>query len=321
VTRLFALVAATLVTAVSLPAMARYPDHPVTIVVPTSPGGTSDLMGRLAGQYLTQALGQTFIVENRAGAGNTVGAGVVARSAPDGYTLLLADASNAISQSVYSHLPYDTGTAFTHVASISRTPYVLVANPKLGVTDMKGLIALAKTHPGKLTYASSGVGTASHLAGALFAMRAKIDMVHVPYKGGGPALSGVLSDQTDMLFIAAPSAVPLVAAKQLTAILSTDAAGRAPGLGGIPTAREQGLQDYSVIEWFGLSAAKGTPADVVQILNREINKMLAQPEVKKKLSAQGMEPAPMTAQAYSDFFNRDIKRWSGVVKAANAHVD
>jgi tripartite-type tricarboxylate transporter receptor subunit TctC len=321
VTRLFALIAATVVSAISLPALAQYPEHPVTIVVPTSPGGTSDLMGRLAGQYLTQALGQTFIVENRAGAGNTVGAGVVARAAPDGYTLLLGDASNAISQSVYSNLPYNTGTAFTHVAAMSRTPYVLVVNPKLGVTDMKGLIALAKAHPGKLTYASSGVGTASHLAGALFAMRAGINMVHVPYKGGGPALSGVLSDQTDMLFIAAPSAVPLVAAKQLTAILSTDAAGRAPGLEGIPTAREQGLQDYSVIEWFGLSSAKGTPANVVQILNKAINKMLADPEVKKKLAQQGMEPMPMTAQGYADFFNNDIKRWSGVVKAANAHVD
>jgi tripartite-type tricarboxylate transporter receptor subunit TctC len=186
---------------------------------------------------------------------------------------------------------------------------------------MKGLIALAKAHPGKLTYASSGVGTASHLAGALFAMQAKIDMVHVPYKGGGPALSGVLSEQTDMLFIAAPSSVPLVASKQLVAILSTDAAGRAPGLGDIPTAREQGLPDYSVIEWFGLSAAKGTPADVVQILNKTVNKMLADPDVKKKLAAQGMEPMPMTPQAYAEFFNKDIKRWAGVVKAANAHVE
>jgi tripartite-type tricarboxylate transporter receptor subunit TctC len=297
-----------------------YPLHPVKIIIPSAPGGASDLSGRIVAQYLTTALGQAFVAEDHPGAGNTLGAGLVAHSAPDGYTLLLADTSHAIAQSVYRHLPYDSNTAFTHVAMIARTPYLLVANPKLGVTDLKGLIALAKAHPGKLTYGSAGVGTGSHLAAELLALHANVDIRHIPYKAGGPALNGVLTGQVDMMFIAAPAAMGMVEAHQLVPIVQTDTE-RLPALADVPTGKEAGVPDLLIPEWFALSAPAGTPDSVVKMLNREVNKMLAQPDVQQQLARQALMASPMTSRAYADIFNSDIKRYSGVVKAAHAYID
>lgn len=312
---------AALLIGVGLPALAQdYPAHTVKIIVPSAPGGASDLSGRIVAQYLTTALGQAFVAEDHPGAGNTLGAGLVAHAPPDGYTLLLADTSHAIAQNVYRHLPYDTNTAFTHVAMIARTPYLLVANPKLGVTDMKGLIALAKERPGKLTYGSAGVGTGSHLAGELLSLSAKIDIRHIPYKAGGPALNGVLTGQVDMMFIAAPAAMGMVKAHQLVPIVQTDTT-RLPALSDVPTGKEAGLPELLIPEWFALSAPAGTPDNVVKVLNQEVNKMLAQPKIQQELANEALMATPLTPKAYADLFNGDIKRYRSVVKAANAYID
>jgi tripartite-type tricarboxylate transporter receptor subunit TctC len=316
------LIAAVMMCVICGPLAAQtYPSKPVTIVIPSAPGGTSDLSGRIVSQYLTQELGKPFIADDHPGAGNTIGAAFVAHSAPDGYTLLITDGSHAISQSVYRHLPYDTATAFTHVALIARTSYVLVVNPRLGVKDLKGLVALAKEHPGKLTYSSAGQGTGSHLAMAMLARQTGMDLVHVPYKAGGPALTDVLTGQIDMTFVTAPASLALVQSGKLIAILSSDAAGRTPGLPNVPTAKEAGVADYSVPTYFGLTAPRGTPKAVVERLNRAINKMLAQPEVRAKFAAQGLTDTPMSAEGYAKLFNDDMQRWSSVVKAMNVHID
>jgi tripartite-type tricarboxylate transporter receptor subunit TctC len=300
---------------------AKYPDHPVTIIVPIAAGGTDDLIARMAAQHLSQALGQGFIADNRPGGGNTIGGGMVARAAPDGYTLLLTDVSNTISESLHKHLSYDSASAFKQVSLLATTPYILVVNPQLGVKDVKGLIALAKAHPGKLTYASAGVGTGSHLAGALFAMQADIDVTHVPYKGGGPALNDLLGNHVDMLFVAAPSAISLVKSGRLLALMSSDANQRSAAYPDTPTSREAGLKDYSVYDWFGLSAPKGTPQPVVRALNAELNKMLALPDVKAKFAEQALVPTPMSPDAFEAFYQKDIKLWAKVVEASHTPTD
>lgn len=300
----------------TLGATIDYPNRPVRIVVPVAAGGTTDLAARIIGQKLNEQFRQPVIADNRPGAGHTLGADIVARAAPDGYTLLLFNVNHTLSSSLYKKLPYDTNKAFAHITPIIKAPYVLVTHPGVKASSVTQLIALAKSRPGKLNYASGGVGTGVHLAGALFASMAGIDMVHVAYKGAGPALTEVIGGQVEMIFAALPTALPHVKSGKVTAIGITDASGRAPALPAVPTVAESGLPGYDVVSWFGLSAPAGTPAAIINKLNAAVRDSLAMPDVRQRLDAAGATPWSTSSAAFSDFVAGEIKRWGEVIRAS-----
>jgi len=297
-------------------ATTSYPDRPVRIVVPVAAGGTTDLAARIIGQKLNEQLRQPFITDNRPGAGHTLGADIVARAAPDGYTLLLFNVNHTLSSSLYKKLPYDTEKAFAHITPILKASYILVVHPGVKASSVAQLIALAKSRPGKLNYASGGVGTGVHLAGALFASMAGIDMVHVAYKGAGPALSEVMGGQVEMIFAALPTALPHVKSGKVTAIGLTDAGGRNPALPAVSTIAESGLPGYDVVSWFGLSAPAGTPSAIINNLNASVSEALALPDVRQRLDAAGAVPWSTSSATFTTFVASEIKRWGGVIRAS-----
>ena len=307
-------------------AQTAWPTKPVKIVVSFAPGGTTDILARAVAPELSKAFGQTFVVENRAGAGGNVGADIVAKSPADGYTLLMGTVgTHAINKSLYSKMPYDPQKDFAPITLVAGVPNVMVMNTetaaRLGINTVPDFIKFARANPGKLNMASSGNGTSIHLAGELFKSMTGVFMTHIPYTGSGPAMMGMVSGQVDVMFDNLPSAMPQIKGGKLKAfaVTSSQRSGAMPEL---PTVEEAGqLKGFEASSWFGLLAPAGTPADVVNRLQQETAKALNSPAMKEKLLAQGAIPSGNTPAEFAKLIEAEIKKWAPVVKASGAKVD
>jgi tripartite-type tricarboxylate transporter receptor subunit TctC len=304
----------------SLAAAQSYPTRPVRIVIPLSPGGTTDVPGRIVAQKLSETLGQQFFVENRAGAGGTIGADFVAKSRADGYTLLLTASPFVITPHVYKKMPYDALADFTPVIRIASGPYVLVVHPSLGVNSVRELIAAAKKQSGKIDFATSGNGSAQHLVTELFMHMTGIKLNHVPYKGSGPAQQDLMSGIVKVSFVGTPIAIPHVKSGRLKA-LGVSAAMRSPEMPDVPTIAEAGVPGYEALVWIGMLAPAGTPHEIVAKLNAEIGKLVRTDEVKKLLAPTGMEPTPDTPEQFGAHLKADYDKWGKVVRDSGATVN
>jgi tripartite-type tricarboxylate transporter receptor subunit TctC len=311
------------VLALSLVAAAAaqtYPSRPVRIVIPLSPGGTTDVPGRIIAQKLSETLGQQFFVENRAGAGGTIGSDFVAKSKPDGYTLLLTASPFVIAPHVYKKMPYDALADFAPVVRIASGPYVLVVHPSLGVNSVKELIAAAKKEPGKIDFASSGNGSAQHLVSELFMYMAGIKLNHVPYKGSGPAQQDLMSGVIKVSFVGTPIAIPHMKSGRLKA-LGVSTAKRSPEMPDVPTVAEAGVPGYEALVWIGLLAPAGTPREIIVKLNRDIARLVRTDEVRKLIGPTGMEPDPDTPEQFTAYVKADYDKWGKVVRDSGATVN
>jgi len=308
--------------AANVHAQAPYPNHPVRIVVPFPAGGTTDILARATAQKLTETLGQPFVVENRPGAAGNIGAEIVAKSPPDGYTMLMGTVgTHAINASLYEKMPYDHVKDFVPVVLVAGVPNVLVVHPSVPAKSVQELIAYAKANPGKLNFASSGSGTSIHLSGELFKTMTGVSMQHVPYKGSAPALADLTGGQVQLMFDNLPSALPLIKAGKLRALAVTSLA-RASALPDVPTVAESGLPGFEASSWFGLLAPGGTPKDVITKVNAEVAKWLATPEAKEKLAAQGAIVASgLTPDDFTRHIASETTKWQKVVKDSGAKVE
>ena len=297
-----------------------YPNKPIKFVVGFAPGGATDVVGRLMAKKIGDALGQPIIIENRAGGSSNIGAEAVARAAPDGYTFYVCAITSAINVSLFPKLPFDFAKDFEPVALFASVPNILVVHPSVQAKTLKELIELARAQPGKLSYASSGSGTSIHLCGELFKMLAKVDLVHIPYKGSGPAMVDMVGGQVQVMFDNMPSALPHVKAGKLRALAVTSAQ-RSLSAPDVPTMGEAGLAGFDVQSWFGLVAPKGTPKDIIARLNTESVKALGTTDIKERFMDLGAVPGPMSSEAFGDFIRSEITRWSEVVKASGAKVE
>lgn len=298
-----------------------YPARPVRIVVPLSPGGFADTPARMLAPRLSEQLGRQFFVENKPGAGGTIGADFVAKSQPDGYTLLLTGTPHVISAHLYKKMPYDTLKDFTHIALIASGPYALVVNPqKLAVASVRELIAAAKAEPGKIDFASSGNGSAQHLVGALFNSMAGIDLNHVPYKGSGPAMQDLIAGQVGVSFAGVPNVLGHVKSGRLR-VLGVTTSTRWSELPEVPTLAEAGVAGYEATLWLNLSGPAGMPGDIVQRLNAEIAKALRDPELQGNFRAAGVEATSMGPQELNAFMRAEYEKWGRVVRDTGATVN
>ena len=297
-----------------------YPSRPVRVVIPLGVGGTTDVPGRIIAQRLTESLGQTFYVENKPGAGGTIGADFVAKSKPDGYTLLLTATPHVITANIYKNLPYNALSDFAPVIRIAAGPYVLAVHPSLGVNSVRELIELAKAHPGTIDYASSGNGSAQHLVGALFAYMAGIQLTHVPYKGSSQAQQDLVAGVVKVGFPGMPIVIPHMKSGRLKALAVTTAQ-RSPHLPGVPTIAEAGVPGYEALVWVGLLAPAGTPPEVIAKLNAEIKKLLRVPEVEQLLAASGVDPAPTTPEEFGSYLKSEFEKWGKVVRESGATIN
>jgi len=305
-----------------------WPSKPVRIIVPFAPGGTTDILARAIAPELTKAFGQSFFVENKAGAGGNMGAEVVSKSAGDGYTLLMGTVgTHGINRALYDKLPYDPIKDFIPITLVAGVPNVMVVNAdkakERNINNVADFIAYAKAHPGQLNMASSGNGTSIHLAGELFKSMSGTFMVHFPYKGSGPALLDLMGGSTDVMFDNLPSAMPLIKSGKLKALAVTSAQ-RSGALPDLPTIEQAGgptLKGYEASSWFGLLAPAGTPMDVVNRIQQEVSKSLNTPAIKEKLLAQGAIPGGNTSAEFAKFIDAEHKKWAQVVKASGAKVD
>jgi tripartite-type tricarboxylate transporter receptor subunit TctC len=293
-----------------------YPAKPVRLVLPFPPGGGTDVVGRLLAQKLGQALGQQLIVDNRAGAGGRIGTDLVAKSPPDGYTLLLATSSvMGTGPALYKKLPFDMPKDFAPVSLVAYTAYVLVTHPSVPAKSVKELVALAKSKPGRLTYASSGAGGAAHLSGELFSSMAGVKMIHVAYKGSSPGMFSVVSGETDLMFNNALPALPQVKNGRLRA-LGVTTPQRSAVLPEVPTIAESGLKGFEVQQNYGVLAPAGTPREIVTRLNQEIGKVMRTEDAKSKLLADGSEAKVSTPEELEKMIVAEIAKWSKVIKQA-----
>jgi tripartite-type tricarboxylate transporter receptor subunit TctC len=291
-----------------------YPVKPVRIVVPLAPGGSTDVLARLIGAKLAELWAQPVIVENRAGGGTTIGAELVARSAPDGYTLLMVTSAFAVNFSLFQKVPYKFSD-FVPLSDVAQTPNVLAVHPSVPARSVKELIALLRARPGELTYSSGGVGGSTHLAGELFKLLAKVDMVHVPYKGGSPAVTDLVGGQVTMTFANLTTILPFAKAGRLRALAVTSGK-RSSALPDLPTMAEAGVPSFEAATWNGLLAPAATPKEIVARLNADIVKVLKMPETRDKLAANALEPIGDSSDAFGTHIAAEIERWAKVVKAA-----
>jgi tripartite-type tricarboxylate transporter receptor subunit TctC len=298
-----------------------YPSRPIRLIVPNPPGGGVDILARSIGQPLAERLGQAVVVENRAGAGGTIGLAAVAKAPPDGYTLGMGvDATLAIAPAVYRSLPYDPVTDFAPVTLIATVPLVLTVNPSLPVQSVKDLIALAKARPGKMDYSSGGNATPPHLAGEVFNSMAGVKLNHVPYKGGPPAITAVVAGEVSLMFANMLPGLPHIHSGRLRAIAVTSER-RTPVLPDVPTIAESGLPGYDISQWYGFVAPAGTPAAVVTRLYREIRQVLDLPDVSARLKAEGAEISATSPDEFSTFIRAQITRWQKAVKESGTRMD
>ena len=310
------LLAAALIAVSPFVAAQDYPVRPIRMVVPFAPGGGSYISGRILAEGLHQALGQNVVVDNRAGAGSTIGADIVSKASPDGYTLLLGNISMAFNAALYKKLPYDTLRDFTPVSLVVEQPNIIVAHPSLPAKTLKEFIALARSTPGKLAYGSAGVGSGTHLAMEMLLLTLKIDMVHVPYKGTGPALTALLGNEISVFLSTFASALPHVKSGRLHTFGVTSAK-RASALPGVPTVAEAGVPGFEYSTWYGLLVPGGTPHTIVEKLNKATVGLLNSPEIRQRYLTQGMEPIPSTSADYAARLKSEMEKWAKVVHAAN----
>lgn len=304
------------------PALAAdaWPVKPIRIIVPFPPGGIADVMARVLAQKFTDSWGQPAVVDNRTGAGGNIGADAVAKSTPDGYTLVMGSiGTHSVNMSLFSKMPYDTVKDFAPVALVVETDGLLVLHPSVPVKSVKDLIALAKAKPGQLAYASAGNGTAGHLSGELFKMLAKVDLLHIPYKGNVPALTDVVGGQTSMLFATMPTAMPLARAGKLHALAVTGKQ-RNNAAPEIPAIAET-LPGFEVMNWVGIFAPAGTPGEIVTKLNVEIMRVVKLPEVQSRLVTEGAASRPNTPSEFAAFQKAEIAKWAKVIKEAGLKAD
>ena len=298
-----------------------YPTKPIKIIVPYAPGGTSDILARTLGQKLSEAWGQQVIVDNKPGANGNIGADMVAKAAPDGYTVLLADiGSLAISPSVYLTLPFDPAKDFSPVGMVAYSPHILVVHPSVKANNVKELIEYAKVNPGKMNYATSGVGGAPHLAGVEFAQRSGVNWIYIPYKGGAQAIADIAAGQANVMFNGMLATYPQVKSGNLK-ILAVSGAARVASIPDVPTVAESGLPGFETGSWQGVLAPAGTPADVVAKLNAELIRILNSVDVKERLAAQGAEARTNTPEAFGAFIVKEKARWAKVIKDAGIKIE
>lgn len=297
-----------------------YPNKPIKFVVGFAPGGATDVVGRLMAKKIGDALGQPIIIENKAGASSNIGAEAVVRAAPDGYTFYVCAITSAINVSLFPKLAFDFAKDFEPVALFANVPNILVVHPSVPAKTVQELIDLARAQPGKLSYASSGAGTSIHLSGELFKMLAKVDLLHIPYKGSAPAMIDMVGGQVQVMFDNMPSALPHVKAGKLRALAVTSAQ-RSPSASDIPTMVEAGVAGFDVQSWFGLVAPKGTPKDIITRVNAEAVKALATTDIKERFLDLGAVPGPMSPEAFGDYIRAEIARWADVVKTSGAKVE
>lgn len=306
-----------LALAIAAPAVQAqdFPKAPVRLVVPFAAGGSSDTVARLVAQKLTVAMGQTFVVDNRAGAGGNLGAELVAKSKADGYTLLFAAGSFAVNVSLFEKLTYDPLKDFDPVIHVCTVNGILVVHPSVKATTVQELIALARAQPGALNYASAGNGTTPHLAGELFKAAAKVDITHVPYKGSGPALLDLMGGQTQVMFANIPGTLQQVKAGKLRVLAVTNDK-RSTAVPDVPTISESGLSGYRAATWFGVLAPAGTPREVVAKLNAEFAKALAAPDLVEHLRSDGSDVVGGSPEQFRAFLKSEVERWGPIVRAA-----
>jgi tripartite-type tricarboxylate transporter receptor subunit TctC len=311
--------------AIALPAVSRiaraqaYPSRPVRIIVPFAPAGASDITARLIGQWLSERLGQQFVIENRPGGGGNIGTEAVVRAPADGYTLLMVGSANASNATFYDKLNFNFIRDIAPVGSVFRGPYVMVVNPSVPARSVPEFIAYAKANPGKLTMASSGTGAVPHVAGELFKMMAGIDMVHVPYRGGGPALTDLLAGQVQVYFPTTVASIGYIRAGRLRALAVT-AATRSDALPDIPTVGEF-LPGYEASTWDGVGAPKGTPAEIVEKLNKEVNAGLADPTMKARLADLGGDVLALSPADFGKLIAEETAKWAKVVKFSGVKAE
>ena len=319
-----ALAALTLATwllpASAQPASSPYPAKPIKIVVPFPAGGIADLYARLIGGRLSESWAQPIVIENRTGAGGNIGADAVAKSAPDGYTLVMGSfGTHAVNVSLFSSMPYDPVKDFAPIILVLEAEGLLVVHPSVPTQSVLDLIAYARAHPGRLTFASAGMGTASHLAGELFKTMARVEMTHVPYKGNVPAITDLLAGQTSLLFATMPTVLPHAKAGKLRA-LATIGTVRSAAAPELPTVAET-LPGFDVNNWVGLLAPAGTPVDIVRKWNVDVNKIMQGADIKQRLLTEGARYTPNTPEEFGAFIKSEIAKWAPVVKASGARVD
>lgn len=307
---------------VALPASAQqYPVKPIRMIVPSTPGGGPDLMARAIAQKLSETLGRQVVVEARPGAGGIIGSEYVAKSPPDGYTLIMGNAgSHSVNPSLYRKLPYDPQRDFAPVSLVSSAPNILIVHPSLPVKSVKDLIAIARARPGDLTFGSGSNGSTAHLSGELFRTMAKVNMVHVPFKGAPAAVIGVMTGEVSLAILNLPPALPHVKSGKLNA-LGVSTAKRSPAVPDLPTIAEAGLPGYEATAWFGVLAPAGTPAGIVTRLNTEIVQGLNSADVRKRIAADGGEVIGSTPEEFAAVMKRDIAKWAKVVALSGARVD
>ncbi|MDB5757331.1 MAG: tripartite tricarboxylate transporter substrate binding protein [Burkholderia sp.] len=298
----------------------EYPNKPVKIIVPFAPGGSADVYGRAVAVHLQEVMKQTFIVENRPGAGSLIGTEAVAKSAPDGYTLLLMSNTHTVNESLFTAKSFDLMRDFVPIAPINYSDLVLVARPGLGANNIADLLKMAKAKPGSLSYASSGPGTPYHMAGELFKTTAGVSILHIPYKGSSNARTDVLGGQVDLMFDAVPTMAEFIRSGKVTALATTGKT-RSEVLSNVPTMNEAGVPGYEAVIWLGLMAPKGTPPAIVARLNEEVGKFVSEPQTVQAWAKQGTTPMKMTPTAFSKFMQDDITKWAQVVKVSGAKAD
>ncbi len=297
-----------------------YPNRPVKIVVPFAAGGPADNYARFMAQRLSDGLKQSFVIDNKPGAGSIIGTDLVAKSPADGYTLLMMSNTHTVNESLIPSKPFGLMKDFVGIAPVNSSALILVAHPSVPVKNVAELIALAKSKPGKLNYASSGNGTPYHMAGELFKFMAGVDMTHVPYKGSSGARTDIVGGQVDVMFDAETTMAALAKDGKVKALASTGLA-RSANLPDLPTVNESGVPKFEATIWLGLMAPKGTPADIVNRLNAEVRKIVNDPEVKATWAKQGAVPMSMTVPEFTTYLNADIQTWANIVKISGAKPD
>ena len=297
-----------------------FPNKPIKIIVPFGPGGFTDVAARILQKELAPAIGQAVIIENRPGAGSTIGTDAVAKAAPDGYTLVMISTAHVISPHLYKQMPYDPIRDFTPVMKLAEGPYVLVVHPSLPAKSVAELITLAKAQPGAIDYASSGNGSAQHLVGALFTTMAGVNLNHVPYKGSNQAMNDVLGGQVKVSFVGVPNALPNLNSGKLKA-LGVSTAKRYAELPDVPTIAEAGVPGYDATIWLGILAPPGTPREIVQKINADITKILSTPEARKLMASAGVDVATSTPEDFGRLMQSELDRWGKVVRETGATVN
>ena len=297
-----------------------FPSKPIKMVVPFPAGGTVDFFARVVSTKLSESLGQPVLVENRAGAGGNIAVEAVAKSAPDGYTLLMGSEIVAINTSLYSRLSYDPIKDLAPITLVGTVPNILIVNPALPANSVKELIALAAKSPGKISFASTGQGTSSHLSSELFKLMANVDITHIPYKGGPPAVADLIGGQVNMMFINMPTGIGHVKSGKAR-ILAVSSLRRVSQLPEVPTVDQAGLKGYDTQAWSGLYAPAGTPPEVIAKLNAEVVKILKMPAVREQLAAQGAEPVGDSPEEFARFMRDEIAKWAKLIKISGAKVE